>query len=153
MNSHTALRLPPSDRRNQRPHECVRASPPLELDRSHRSRMCARLTDERKGAMFGGASNRSGDEAGAQRTPSVWPLTPEGASTPVALMPPPNTILREGQVTVATGLGRSSVWAYGNPRSRYYDPTFPKPIKLGVRAVGWRANEVFLWIASRVPAA
>jgi prophage regulatory protein len=63
------------------------------------------------------------------------------------------TILREKQVIRVTGLGRSSVWSFGNPRSRYYDPTFPKPIKLGTRAVGWKASEVFFWVASRTQAA
>ncbi|WP_166743636.1 helix-turn-helix transcriptional regulator [Xanthomonas cannabis] len=60
-----------------------------------------------------------------------------------------DTILREKQVISVTGLGRSSVWAFGNPKSRYYDPTFPKPSKLGARAVGWKASEVFQWVASR----
>jgi prophage regulatory protein len=64
-----------------------------------------------------------------------------------------DTILREKQVISVTGLGRSSVWSFGNPKSRYYDPTFPKPIKLGTRAVGWKASEVFLWVASRTQAA
>lgn len=64
-----------------------------------------------------------------------------------------DTVLREKQVISITGLGRSSIWAFGNPKSRYYDPTFPKRIKLGNRAVGWKASEVFLWVASRTQVA
>ena len=36
-----------------------------------------------------------------------------------------------------------------DPRSPYYDPDFPKPIRLGKRAVGWRESEVIAWLESR----
>ncbi|WP_156107309.1 helix-turn-helix transcriptional regulator, partial [Leclercia adecarboxylata] len=37
-----------------------------------------------------------------------------------------------------------------NPKSRYYDADFPKPIRLGAASVGWRSTSVDEWIASRV---
>lgn len=118
---------------------------PGHADRAQRSCPCTDGTEQISRVMRGTVSNLPVDNG---RTSIA-----DGAGPSVAVGVQPNTILREGQVIAATGLGRSSVWAYGNPRSRYYDPTFPKPIKLGVRSVGWRASEVFLWIASRVPAA
>lgn len=95
--------------------------------------------------MHRAALSRSPDQGSASNV--------DGAGPSLALGSHPDTILRERQVILASGLGRSSIWAYANPRSRYYDPNFPKPIRLGVRAVGWRASEVFRWIAARTPAA
>lgn len=59
------------------------------------------------------------------------------------------TILRMRQMTQATGLSRSTIYNYLNPNSCFYDDTFPKPLRLGRRAVGWVASEVFRWIAER----
>ena len=61
--------------------------------------------------------------------------------------PPPETILRIRCVTRATGLSRSTIYLYISRG------LFPKPRKLGPRAVGWYASEVFAWIADRCLAA
>jgi len=61
----------------------------------------------------------------------------------------PDRLLREKQVLEIIGMGRSSLWSYSNPRSRYHDPSFPKPVKIGARAVAWRMSEIFGWVASR----
>jgi prophage regulatory protein len=58
-------------------------------------------------------------------------------------------IFRRRQVEQLTGLSRSSIYERLNPRSRYYDADFPKPVQLGARAVGWRASEIAAWIESR----
>jgi prophage regulatory protein len=58
-------------------------------------------------------------------------------------------ILRRREVEQTTGLSRSSIYERMNIRSRYYDPDFPKPVRLGQRAVGWRASEIAAWIDSR----
>jgi prophage regulatory protein len=60
-----------------------------------------------------------------------------------------STILRRREVEQITGLSRSSIYERMNIRSRYYDPDFPKPVRLGQRAVGWRASEIAAWIDSR----
>ena len=44
----------------------------------------------------------------------------------------------------ATGLGRSSIYKF------IALGTFPKPVQLGDRAVGWVDHEVDDWIAERV---
>lgn len=56
---------------------------------------------------------------------------------------PDETILRLPQVKYRCGLGRSSIYA------RVKDGTFPAPVRLGERAVGWLESEVTTWIASR----
>ena len=55
-------------------------------------------------------------------------------------------ILRRRDVERATGLGRSSLYAY------MAEGTFPRPIKLSQRSVGWIAAEVDAWIAQRTAA-
>ncbi|MGN4936400.1 helix-turn-helix transcriptional regulator [Aeromonas rivipollensis] len=47
------------------------------------------------------------------------------------------------------GLSRSTIYDRMNPKSKRFDPTFPRPISLGLASVGWSLNEVMDWIASR----
>ena len=54
--------------------------------------------------------------------------------------------LRRREVERLTRLSRTSI--YRKMRSG----TFPLPVKLGERAVAWRADEIHDWIASRPPA-
>ena len=61
-------------------------------------------------------------------------------ATQVAHSGAPRTILRLPKVTHTTGLCRSSIYA------RIQRGTFPKPIKLGPKAVGWLASEVDTWL-------
>ena len=54
------------------------------------------------------------------------------------------TILRRKQVEKRTGLSRSTIYL------RIQEGTFPKPINLGARAVGWLENEIEAWLTSRI---
>lgn len=54
-------------------------------------------------------------------------------------------LLRRHQVQKKTGLSRSGIYA------AIREKTFPKPVKIGSRAVAWRKNEVDRWIFSRKP--
>lgn len=54
------------------------------------------------------------------------------------------SIIRLPAVLQRTGLARSTV--YGKMR----DGSFPKPVALGPRAVGWLVSEVDGWIGSCV---
>ena len=49
-------------------------------------------------------------------------------------------ILRRRQLEEKLGLSRSSIY------QMVADGLFPKPIKLGRRAVGWRADDVENWL-------
>jgi len=54
------------------------------------------------------------------------------------------SILRRKQVEKRTGLSRSTIYL------RIQEGTFPRPINLGVRAVGWIENEIEAWLAERL---
>lgn len=56
------------------------------------------------------------------------------------------TIIRLPQAIARTGLSRSSLYAYIKAGK------FPKPILLGVRAIGFLSSEVDEWIDARTKA-
>ena len=39
----------------------------------------------------------------------------------------------------------SAIWYKTNPNSNRYDPTFPKPVKIGSKAVAWVESEIDAW--------
>lgn len=57
---------------------------------------------------------------------------------------PALTILRRRQVQARTGLCRSTIY------QQIKEGTFPKPVSLGARAVGWIESEIEGWLASRI---
>ena len=54
------------------------------------------------------------------------------------------SILRLPQVKARTGISRSSIYA------AIKKGTFPAPISLGVRAVGWLDSSITEWINGRI---
>jgi prophage regulatory protein len=56
----------------------------------------------------------------------------------------PTTILRLVHVKARTGLSRSTIYL------RIKDGSFPTPIALGPRSVGWLEADVEAWIEARV---
>ena len=52
------------------------------------------------------------------------------------------SILRRKQVEEKTGLSRSTIY------QRIQESTFPRPINLGARAVGWLENEIEAWLTA-----
>lgn len=62
-------------------------------------------------------------------------------------------ILRRKQVESRTGLSRSTIYAklrHNPKRPGDYDPTFPTPISVGAKAVGWVESEVENWLATQI---
>lgn len=55
-----------------------------------------------------------------------------------------NIILRLPAVKSRTGLSRSTIYL------RVSDGTFPRPVSLGARAVGWVEAEVETWLTRRI---
>ena len=53
-------------------------------------------------------------------------------------------ILRRNQVEDRTGLSRSTIYL------RIQEGTFPRPINLGERAVGWVEKEIEAWLVLRI---
>jgi len=56
---------------------------------------------------------------------------------------PPTRILRLKEVMATIGLGRAAIYQMQR------EGKFPRPVKIGVRAVGWIAEDVLAWIARR----
>ena len=57
-----------------------------------------------------------------------------------------HTILRLPNVKASTGLSRSTIYL------RISQGTFPKPVKLGGRAVGWVQTEIQEWLQRQIEA-
>jgi prophage regulatory protein len=53
-------------------------------------------------------------------------------------------ILRLPDVIERVGFSRSSIYASVNKG------TFPKPVKIGIRAVGWLESDVDVWLNAKV---
>lgn len=54
------------------------------------------------------------------------------------------SIMRLPEVLNRTGLGRSTIYL------KIADGTFPKPVRLGARAVGWLESDISDWVLSRI---
>ncbi|AYZ51711.1 MULTISPECIES: AlpA family phage regulatory protein [Enterobacteriaceae] len=58
-------------------------------------------------------------------------------------------ILRIRAVVNKTGIARSTIYDWINPKSPRYDPTFPKQRRLGMQSVGWLESELDAWLLER----
>ena len=58
----------------------------------------------------------------------------------------PIRIIRMADVQARTGLSRSTIYQWVS------DGSFPQPIRLGARAVGWIESEVDAWIREQIAA-
>jgi prophage regulatory protein len=56
---------------------------------------------------------------------------------------PTMSVLRRPEVQSRTGLSRSSIY------KMVKDSTFPKPVSLGARAIGWRDRDIDQWLENR----
>lgn len=63
---------------------------------------------------------------------------------------PLHKIINIRQVIGCTGLSRSTIYEIINPKSKYYDETFPKQVNLTTSRVGWLASEINDWIESKI---
>ena len=61
-------------------------------------------------------------------------------------------IVRMKELTQILGISRSTIYDKLNPKSRRYDPRFPKPLRLGsigtTSAVGWPRYSIQDWLLS-----
>ncbi|EDI1752522.1 hypothetical protein GD488_23820 [Salmonella enterica] len=58
-------------------------------------------------------------------------------------------ILRVRDVCKKLGIGRSTIYDWINTKSPRYDDTFPKPLQLGKKSVGWLESDLEQWIINR----
>ncbi|ECG8572686.1 AlpA family transcriptional regulator [Salmonella enterica subsp. enterica] len=59
-------------------------------------------------------------------------------------------ILRLRDVVRKTGMARSTLYDWLNPKSSRYDPSFPKQVMLGRQSVGWLESEIDMWLQQRI---
>ena len=52
------------------------------------------------------------------------------------------------ELTTKLSISRSSIYERINPKSKYFDSSFPLPIRVG-RCTRWRLSEVQAWIESK----
>ncbi|UNP87528.1 AlpA family phage regulatory protein [Aeromonas encheleia] len=58
-------------------------------------------------------------------------------------------VVRRKELSEILGLSASTIYDRMNPKSKRFDPTFPRPIQLGMASVGWNLSVVMAWIAAR----
>ena len=59
-------------------------------------------------------------------------------------------IVRIKELQRKIGLSRSSIYEKMNEKSCSYDPEFPKPVKIGINAIGWIEDSVDAWIQGKI---
>ena len=58
-------------------------------------------------------------------------------------------MLRLKAVVTKTGVARSTIYDWLNPKSPRYDDSFPKQRRLGQQSVGWLESEIDEWLLQR----
>lgn len=61
-----------------------------------------------------------------------------------------NQIITVKDVMKFTSISRSKIYELINKESKYYDPTFPQPIRLTETRIGWSAWEIHQWIEAKL---
>lgn len=61
-----------------------------------------------------------------------------------------NQIINIKDVIQFTSISRAKIYEMINVDSKYYDPTFPKPVRLSESRIGWSAWEINQWIESKL---
>lgn len=64
-------------------------------------------------------------------------------------MTQPIKIIKGTEVSRRFCIGRTALYEKCKPGSPYYDPSFPLPVALGNRAVGWYEHELEQWARNR----
>lgn len=61
----------------------------------------------------------------------------------------PTSIIRMKQIAEFLNESRTTIYNRMNPKSKSFDPAFPKRIRLGARSAGILKSELEAWIAAR----
>ena len=61
-----------------------------------------------------------------------------------------NQIINIKDVIQFTSISRAKIYEMINVDSKYYDPTFPKKVKITQNRIGWSAYEIHQWIESKL---
>lgn len=61
-----------------------------------------------------------------------------------------NQIINIKEVIQFTSISRAKIYEMINVDSKYYEPSFPKPVRLSESRIGWVAFEVHQWIEAKI---
>lgn len=61
-----------------------------------------------------------------------------------------NQIINISEVIEFTSISRAKIYEMLKVDSKYYDPTFPKPVRLSESRIGWVALEVHQWLETKI---
>ncbi|WP_180168614.1 AlpA family transcriptional regulator [Acinetobacter sp. YH01003] len=61
-----------------------------------------------------------------------------------------NQLIILKQVVELIGVCRSTIYEMMDENSPYYDPTFPKKVKITQNRIGWSAWEINQWIEAKL---
>lgn len=61
-----------------------------------------------------------------------------------------NQIINIKEVIQFTSISRAKIYEMINVDSKYYDSSFPKPVRLSESRIGWVAWEVHQWIEDKI---
>ena len=61
-----------------------------------------------------------------------------------------NQIVNIKEVIQFTSISRAKIYEMINVDSKYYDSSFPKPVRLSESRIGWSAWEVHQWIEDKL---
>lgn len=61
-----------------------------------------------------------------------------------------NQIINISEVIEFTSISRAKIYEMIKVDSKYYDPTFPKPVRLSESRIGWVPLEVHQWLETKI---
>ena len=61
-----------------------------------------------------------------------------------------NQLINLKQVVELISVCRSTIYEMMDENSPYYDPTFPRKVKITQNRIGWSAYEIHQWIESKL---
>lgn len=98
-----------------------------------------------KGKLFKGLAGPAPSSAAALPTPTAPPLkaAPAPAAAPSQIAPPGAQFLRRREVIARTRRSATSI------RTDVARGEFPRPVKLGARAIAWRVSDIEAWELAR----
>ena len=58
-------------------------------------------------------------------------------------------LMSRREVEEVTGISRSMIYDKLNAESNYYDPEFPRQVKIESKGVRWRSDDIAEWVDKR----
>lgn len=68
----------------------------------------------------------------------------------MSIVPPSTRLIRRSELELITGLARSTIYDRLDSKSPRFDEDFPRPVKIGKKAVAWVHAEALDYVATLV---